>query len=171
MGHCNCKRHLEGYLNLHSISYGRGRNIKQWNINRVVEEGEGAERGWARGRRLVTFIKCVSVLFKIKAAEKRNAFQLQLKSSSKYAAPPASPVAHCVPLPLPSRSPLLSHFFTLLSWCNNAPTFMARNAGGSWQTNALRLSWHATASNASMPPGTASRHVPRRCILSLCVTC
>lgn len=39
---------------------------------------------------------------------------------------------------------------------------MARNAAGSWQTNALRLPWHATASS--------SRHGihPRRNILSLC---
>lgn len=46
---------------------------------------------------------------------------------------------HCA-----SPFPLLT---LLCSCCNNAPTFMARNAAGSWQTNALRLSWHATASS------------------------
>lgn len=120
MGHCNCKRHLEGYLNLHSISYGRGRNIKQRHVSRAVEDAEGTERGCARGRRLVTFIKCVSVLFKIKAAEKRNALQLQLKSSSKDAAPPANPVAHCAALSLllsPSLLLSLFHSAQLVQQC------------------------------------------------------
>lgn len=121
MGHCNCKRHLEGYLNLHSISYGRGRNIKQRHVSRAVEDAEGTERGCARGRRLVTFIKCVSVLFKIKAAEKRNALQLQLKSSSKDAAPPANPVAHCAALYLSFSLPSLSHSLTF-SLCSAGAT-------------------------------------------------
>lgn len=63
--------------------------------------------------------------------------------------PPANPVAHCAARSLsPPVTVSLPPPHTLLcSCCNNAPTFMARNAAGSWQTNALRLSWHATASS------------------------
>lgn len=67
---------------MHSIS--RSRNTKKENEKEVARERRGSR---VCGRRLVTFIKCVSVLFKIKAAEK-NALQLQLKSSSKDAATP-----------------------------------------------------------------------------------
>lgn len=82
---------------------------------------------------------------------RKNALQLQLKSSSEDAVTPSSKSRSSLcsalslsPCHCASPFPLLT---LLCSCCNNAPTFMARNAAGSWQTNALRLSWHATASS------------------------